>query len=213
MKRIFRRAASFVICALMLFAASFTVSAAGNALESNVFLIGGVKITGISEDIELPSGGGTTLLVEVANSGTTTLTYFWEVSSDGGKTFTAAPGTNDQSSYKITNAQQNPNDPLLPYVYRVTVSGSVGDSSAVTTASEAVRVLVRDADDYEYTTRIDPNGTKVTAVIERAFSRYRSCHGIVCHSSKNGARWLLHRWRYRWLDHKRRPGCPRMSAI
>ena len=152
-----KRVSALLLGTLLLIAAAAPAIAAGNDITTDVYLQNTLSISGVSQDMVLLPGGGTTLSVAAQGAG---LSYLWEISTDGGSTWADAPGAQNTSAYVITDAQKN--DPeTTPYFYRVTVTDSFGE-----TGSEIIRVLV--CDDYEYATRADvTHGVKVAGFLRK----------------------------------------------
>lgn len=67
-------------------------------------------------------GEGKSTTLDAQAFGYEPMQFLWEVSADDGHTWKIAPGTNDKASYKITNAQENPNGMNMKYIYRLTVT-------------------------------------------------------------------------------------------
>ena len=156
-----KRVSALLLGTLLLIAAAAPAIAAGNDITTDVYLQNTLSISGVSQDMVLLPGGGTTLSVAAQGAG---LSYLWEISTDGGSTWADAPGAQNTSAYVITDAQKN--DPeTTPYFYRVTVTDSFGE-----TGSEIIRVLV--CDDYEYATRADvTHGVKVAGFLRKTARR------------------------------------------
>ena len=157
MKRAMARALAVLVCiAALIFTA---VSPCAYALEVGTSVnvtVEGFEIKTRTEDFALQVGGGESLRVTASRR---IRSYHWELSRDGGATWSDPEGTVDGAEYEIVNAQRNTDadGKDLAYRYRVTVTDDYGES-----AEAVIKVLVSDSYGYR-TVSLREGDTDVSA--------------------------------------------------
>lgn len=144
MKRITRFVTAALLCLSVLFVAMFPAYGAvglfnGNQGSTTVSIQQASIIKSKTADLAIRPKSDAELKIVAEGSN---LTYEWQLSADGGLSYGGVIGNGE--SYLIKNAQEN--TPVTqPYLYRVKVTGSEGQSSAA-----VIMVLVHG--DYDYQT-------------------------------------------------------------
>ncbi len=135
------------VCFATLLSLTVPVYAAGKEIGTNVSVMvdKGFAITAQTEDFTLAVGGSQQLRITV--NGIAPFNYLWEVSADGGASWSGLLGAGNLPSYTITNAQANV-PANLAYQYKVTVTNTESESR-----SAVIKVLV--SNDYQYRTSTD----------------------------------------------------------
>ena len=145
-KRIFKALLIFLCFAVFSLNMPSAVAGGNSAVTTVSIIIEAFGITSKTEDFTLGVGEDEVLMFTASESISGCL---WEVSSDGGQTFTPAPGENTLLTYQIEDAEENKNSEGedIPYQYRLTATGISGRSGVA-----IIRVLV--SDEYSYRTII-----------------------------------------------------------
>lgn len=109
-------------------------SITGDQADDTQFPDRTITITAQPQDDESASGSEVVFSVTASVSPTTTLTYLWQVSTDGGDNWASAAGTNNAATYTIAD-----NTGLDGNQYRVQVSatGATTVTSTAATLTEA----------------------------------------------------------------------------
>lgn len=107
-------------------------SITGDQLDDTQFPDRTITITSQPQDAEAPTGESATFEVTATVSPTTTLTYLWQVSTNGGEDWSSASGTNDGTTYTVAD-----NTGLDGNLYRVRIAAT----GATTVFSNAAAIV------------------------------------------------------------------------